>query len=115
MYEPNRIEWNDCIGPAKDFIKSPDNISLIQRFLLKVCEVWNTWLGQGGRTYIIIRRIGFYTVSNLIRSAVPLTLKSATWFKVTACPLYKESYSLGEILSRVDQEERNMLWKSNDG
>lgn len=111
MYEPNRIEWNDCIGPAKDFIKSPDNISLIQRFLL--CEVWNTWLGQGGRTYIIIRGIGFYTVSNL-RSAVPLTLKSATWFKVTACPLYKE-YSVGEILSRFDQEEWNMLWKSNDG
>lgn len=31
MYEPHRIKWNDCIGPAKDFIKSPDNISLIQR------------------------------------------------------------------------------------
>lgn len=24
MYEPHRIKWNDCIGPAKDFIKSPD-------------------------------------------------------------------------------------------
>lgn len=39
MYEPHRIKWNYCIGPAKDFIKSPDNISLNQRFLLKVCEV----------------------------------------------------------------------------
>lgn len=69
--------------------------------------------GEEHTLYIIIRGIGFYTVSNL-RSAVHLTLNSATWFKVTACPLYKE-YSLGEILSRFDQEERNMLWKSNDG
>lgn len=29
MYELNRIEWNDCIGLVKDFIKSLDNIFLI--------------------------------------------------------------------------------------
>lgn len=69
--------------------------------------------GKGEEHILLSGELGFYTVSNL-RSAVPLTLKSATWFKVTACPLHKE-YSLGEMLSRFDQEERNMLWKSNDG
>lgn len=55
MYEPHRIKWNDCIGPAKDFIKSMKYMTgargkniyyyqgnrILHSFKLKVCCTFN--------------------------------------------------------------------------
>lgn len=41
MYEPHRIKWNDCIGPAKDFIKSPDtNVTYPHLFVKYEIHDW---------------------------------------------------------------------------
>lgn len=46
MYEPHRIKWNDCIGPAKDFIKSPDTNVTLYPYLFVKYEIHDWGKGE---------------------------------------------------------------------
>lgn len=45
MYELNRIEWNDCIGLVKDFIKSFD-INVIYFYFFVKYEIYDWGKGE---------------------------------------------------------------------